>query len=285
MAFVAHPAFIYPAYAEAILNKKHVTEIINFSKGYPGNMGRNERLPRKIGNLVKLDYEGSYETITGRFTKRVKAFLLGSEGGTRKDLDAAFKDKMPLEVIAQHLGMDPRAEFKEKSFKPLYYFSDIGGFYPTPPPKWPKALMCAIMDGVLLNLPYIINVSDPSASNLSPVRMAYMAEPTKELKIEVFGKTEKVPAEAAAEVEERYKKGGAGKTKDAFALIPDALRGEGDAPKDGSGSTADMKKDVEAFIAATSAALKGAIDVGLKSSSELLGILLVQRASSRSLTM
>ena len=269
MAFVAHPAFIYPAYAEAILNKKHVTEIINFSKGYPGNMGRNERLPRKIGNLVKLDYEGSYETITGRFTKRVKAFLLGSEGGTRKDLDAAFKDKMPLEVIAQHLGMDPRAEFKEKSFKPLYYFSDIGGFYPTPPPKWPKALMCAIMDGVLLNLPYIINVSDPSASNLSPVRMAYMAEPTKELKIEVFGKTEKVPAEAAAEVEERYKKGGAGKTKDAFALIPDALRGEGDAPKDGSGSTADMKKDVEAFIAATSAALKGAIDVGLKSSSEL----------------
>ena len=70
-------------------------------------------------------------------------------------------------------------------------------------------------------------------------------------------------------MEERYKKGGAGKTKDAFALIPDALRGEGDAPKDGSGSTADMKKDVEAFIAATSAALKGAIAVGLKGSSKL----------------
>ena len=226
MAFVAHPAFIYPAYAEAILNKKHVTDLINFSKGYPGNMGRNERLPRKIGNLVKLDYEGSYDTITGRFTKRVKAFLLGSEGGTRKDLDAAFKDKMPLEVIAQHLGMDPRAEFKEKSFKPLYYFSDIGGFYPTPPPKWPKALMCAIMDAVLLNLPYIINVSDPSASNLSPVRMAYMAEPTKMIEVDVFGKKEEVSAEDALKVEEAALAGGIGAIDNAFAAMPEPHKSE-----------------------------------------------------------
>jgi len=226
MAFVAHPAFIYPAYAEAILNKKHVTDLINFSKGYPGNMGRNERLPRKIGNLVKLDYEGTYETITGRFTKRVKAFLLGSEGGTRKDLDAAFKDKIPLEVIAQHLGMDPRAEFKAKTFKPLYYFSDIGGFYPTPPPKWPKALMCAIMDAVLLNLPYIINVSDPSASNLSPVRMAYMAEPTKVIEVDVFGKKEEVSAEDALKVEEAALAGGIGAIDNAFAAMPEPHKSE-----------------------------------------------------------
>lgn len=269
MAFVAHPAFIYPAYAEAILNKKHVTDLINFSKAYPGNMGRNERLPRKIGNLVKLDYEGTYDTITGRFTKRVKAFLLGSEGGTRRDLEAAFKDKMPLEVIAQHLGMDPRAEFKEKTFKPLYYFSDIGGFYPTPPPKWPKALMCAIMDAVLLNLPYIINVSDPSASNLSPVRMAYMSEPTKMIKVEVFGKTEEVSAEAAAKVKDRYVKGGAGKVIESFMRIPDVFRGEGGAAADGSDPATVMHPDVLEFINAINASLMGLIDKPLKGSSEL----------------
>ena len=120
--------------------------------------------------------------------------------------------------------------------------------------------MCAIMDAVLLNLPYIINVSDPSASNLSPVRMAYMAEPTKMIEVDVFGKKEEVSAEDAVKVKDRYLAGGVGQVKESFMKIPDAFRGEGAAAADGSDPAAVMKPDVLLFMNAVNTALMAVID-------------------------
>ena len=54
--FVAHPAFIYPAYArETLLSERDMKSIVNFARGYPANMGREGSLPG-IGKLVRSGF-------------------------------------------------------------------------------------------------------------------------------------------------------------------------------------------------------------------------------------
>ena len=54
--------------------------------------------------------------------------------------------------------------------RPLAYFSNIGGMYPTIPSKWPPALIYAIMDGFLEKLGEIVSLDDPQY-NFSATRL------------------------------------------------------------------------------------------------------------------
>ena len=179
--FVAHPAFIYPAYAETLLSERDMKSIVNFARGYPGNMGREGSLPG-IGKLVR---SGFGNTAFGRLREFLTFGLLpiritskNSKDSTVR-VDRNFERRPPIEFLVEHLRTDPRSVARA-NFRPLYFFSDIGGFYPAPPPKWPREIVFAIMDTFLENLPYIVNMEDPSQMNLTPTRMAYLAEPTEE---------------------------------------------------------------------------------------------------------
>ena len=66
--------------------------------------------------------------------------------------------------------------------------------------------MYAIMDGFLENLPHIINMDDPTNSNLTPVQMAYFQKPaalTDKLVVDKLGGgTFKITVKQATEIAE-----------------------------------------------------------------------------------
>ena len=171
--FAAHPAFIYPAYAHSILSKKQMQAIVSFAKGYPRNMGRTDKLPRTMGKLVARG---------GNPLRKLREFVtLGPyiASDSASDLDTKYGNQGHIQTVIGALAADPR-RIARRNFKPLRYYSDLGGFYPSPPPKWPRKLMYAIMDGFLENLPHIINMDDPGKlANLSPVAKLYFEEPRK----------------------------------------------------------------------------------------------------------
>jgi len=222
--FVAHPVFIYPALAESALTQKQMKEIVKFAKGYPANMGRYENVPVKIKAMINGKYELLIESDSltdnaikwaqlniGETAKQLfNRWRQGRTGveahDSDRELESQLSRKAPMQVIVENLTRDPRASLRKKGFKPLYYFSDIGGFYPTPPPRWPKQLMLAIMDAFLENLPYIINADDPTQINISPARLAYFSEPTKEIEVNIESKKETYTAEEIGEAMKEYAK-------------------------------------------------------------------------------
>ena len=170
--FVAHPAFIYPAYASSILSKKDIKTITNFARDYPRNITRKDGLPIKLKGLVNRG---------GSPLRRLRNFVtLGPRAAydSSQDVDDSYADVGYMKTVIDALAADPRADLRKRSFKPISYHADLGGFYPSPPPKWPRKLMYAIMDGFLENLPHLINLDSPSGvQNLTPVQMLYFADP------------------------------------------------------------------------------------------------------------
>ena len=82
----------------------------------------------------------------------------------------------------------------------FFYMRDLGGYYPAPPPKWPKAVVYSVMDAFLENLPYIANMATTGSSNLTPVQMAYLASPKTAITVSFGG--DKPRSISAKEAEE-----------------------------------------------------------------------------------
>ena len=180
--FVAHPAFIYPAYAHSLLSKKEMQAIVNFASGYPANMSNRDVVPKSMRKLVGVARnQGFYATLRRWLTlapSLVPGVNLAGLQDSAEIIDERNESQTHMETVVNHLSTDPRVDLQRRGYKPLNYFADLGGFYPSPPPKWPRKLMYAIMDGFLVNLPHMIDTTHPSnASNLSPVQMAYFTEP------------------------------------------------------------------------------------------------------------
>ena len=196
--FVANTAFIYPAYAETLLSQRDMDSIVTFANGYPRNMGRRDTIPRSIrglvGNSIVSPFQDFRLFLTQLFTRQREA------GDSALALDARYREHGHFDTIMRALSADPRTQVRRRNFRPLRYYSDLGGFYPSPPPKWPRKLMYAIMDGFLENLPHIINMDDPTNSNLTPVQMAYFSEPVTaetEVKVDRIGRGGKATLTAA----------------------------------------------------------------------------------------
>ena len=196
-AFAARTPFMYPAYAESILSNRQIQDILNFARDYPRNMQPTRRRTGVIeGSLLRDTNRGD---VIPRGMRRLTAteglvdpwqdwrgFLTQAITRSRStasndvNLDAAYSREGHLQTIIAALAADPRDQLRAtRNYKPFLFYEDLGGFYPTPPPKWPRKLMYAIMDGFLENLPHIINMDDPVNSNLTPVQMAYFSEPIK----------------------------------------------------------------------------------------------------------
>lgn len=238
--FVAHPAFIYPVLAESILTPNQMRTIIDFARGYPLNMGRDDKVPPKLKRMIIGPYEllddsdsfvdtaveWAQMNTVGKLKSKFTAWRTGVTGtesvyNADKELEEQFSRRAPMAVIVDNLTRDPRDALKKKGFKPLYYFGDIGGFYPTPPPRWPKAIMLAIMDAFLENLPYIINADDPSKSNLSPARLAYFAEPQTDISVEYGGKDATYSTETIKKIADAFDSATAGGKAGTAAKLAD----------------------------------------------------------------
>ena len=167
---VAHPMFIYPIFADTLMTKKFSNQIVKFASGYPQNMGPESKIPKGLTKYVKQgsDY-ASMNTLEKlqNFVSYFKGVPIEGEDA----LDKAYANDGYWATITNRLSQDMEKEIA-KGEKPLAYFEDIGGFYPSPPPKWPQKLVYAIMDTFLQNLPYLMNTDLPlSDTVLDPIRV------------------------------------------------------------------------------------------------------------------
>jgi hypothetical protein len=164
--FVAHPMFMYPIHAETQMTKKFANNIIKFSQNYPQNMGPEGKMPPSIKNFVITTPGYSSMNI---MQKAISFFSSAASSPGDDSLQADYDKKGYWATISEELSKDME-EQSESGVRPLTYFQDIGGFYPSPPPKWPKALVYAIMDTFLENLPYLMESSgDVAKMVMSPI--------------------------------------------------------------------------------------------------------------------
>lgn len=197
--FVANPLFVYPAYADTLLTKRQINTILDFARDYPHNM-RGRNLPRSMSSLVY--------TIRGRnsYWSRVlnatlgRRYLLGSPSArldSATDLDDQI-EAAGLRRVTQRFANDPEGRRQEyfrrfATDRPVAYFSNLGGMYPTVPSKWPPALVYAIMDGFLEKLGEIVNMEDPTQFGFSPIRMRGTIDRKDAYKLKIPNPFLKVP--------------------------------------------------------------------------------------------
>ena len=184
--FVANPLFIYPAYADTLLTNRQINTILDFARDYPHNM-RGRSLPRGMSNLVySIRGRNSYwsRLLNATLGRR---YLFGSPSvqlDSATDLDDQI-DAEGLRRVTRRFANDPEGRRQEyfrrfATDRPLAYFSNLGGMYPTVPSKWPPALVYAIMDGFLEKLGEIVNMEDPTQFGFSPIRMTGRLRPAND---------------------------------------------------------------------------------------------------------
>ena len=169
--FVANPMFIYPAYADTLITQRQINTILEFARGYPQNM-RGRNLPRGMANLV---YDISQRNYFILWAQKAVGLRRQSAVDSATHLDDQIAQE-GLGRISRRFASDPeqrrQAYFNLLSRdRPLAYFSNIGGMYPTIPSKWPPALIYAIMDGFLEKLGEIVSLDDPHEYNFSATRL------------------------------------------------------------------------------------------------------------------
>jgi hypothetical protein len=163
--FVATPLFIYPAHADGLLSSRQMNSIIRFARGYPQNMNRNARMPASISKLLYDPGRG------GQFTAWLRQSLssrIGLDTQQSNDLSSMLDQMIEsggLTGVVRRFD-DPEGDrqgylrpFSPTRNRPIGYFSNIGGMYPTIPAKWPPALVYAIMDGFLEHLGDIVDTN------------------------------------------------------------------------------------------------------------------------------
>ena len=163
--FVATPLFIYPAHADGLLSSRQMNSIISFARGYPQNMNRNARMPASISKLLYDPGRG------GQFTAWLRQSLssrIGLDTQQSNDLSSMLDQMIEsggLTGVVRRFD-DPEGDrqrylrpFSPTRNRPIGYFSNIGGMYPTIPAKWPPALVYAIMDGFLEHLGDIVDTN------------------------------------------------------------------------------------------------------------------------------
>jgi len=175
--FVAHPAFIYPAYADTIVTQKGFSKtVINFISDYPQSItltGKLTRTHSKMDNYIGAVRQGGFKGMYNQFRK----FVMRVDADDSADvIDAEYDTQGYWRTVTERLSQSPEAAVKKANFKPLQYFTDLGGFYPSPPPKWPKHIVYSIMDAFLENMPHLL-ASDGTA-HMDPITMAQTLDKT-----------------------------------------------------------------------------------------------------------
>ena len=163
--FVATPLFIYPAHADGLLSSRQMNSIISFARGYPQNMNRNARMPASISKLLYDPGRG------GQFTAWLRQSLrsrIGLDTQQSNDLSSMLDQMIESGGLTGVVRRFDDPEVKRQRYlrpfsptrnRPIGYFSNIGGMYPTIPAKWPPALVYAIMDGFLEHLGDIVDTN------------------------------------------------------------------------------------------------------------------------------
>ena len=105
-----------------------------------------------------------------------KAQLVKGQNVDDEQLIAFIVDSINLDRY-RAAGLD--AELPSR----FIFMRDVGGFYPSPPRKWPPALIYSVMDAFLEALPQIVDIRSAGEDRLkSKVSLNFLSQMTDETK-------------------------------------------------------------------------------------------------------
>ena len=193
-ALIASTEFIYPILAQRLLKPKEIDTLLEVAKKFPNNLdasGKTLKLSSKAQKLIK--------NRVGRqpLWKRVLAKLpflgdlapsIAVRGGSMHSKAQLVKgqnvdDEQLIAFIVDSINLDRyRAAGLDAELPSRFIFMrDVGGFYPSPPRKWPPALVYSVMDAFLEALPQIVDIRSAGADRLqSKVSLNLLSQMTDE---------------------------------------------------------------------------------------------------------
>lgn len=169
---IAAPQSVYPLLCEKILPPKAVKILLNAAKKYPeslirGGDGKPELklTPDEKKLIFNQSAYGFGIELRDYFSKifkpgspninianKAKETLLR---GSKRD------DKQYIALIIEAINAPGIIDSISPSNSKLAFTKDIGGFFPSPPNRWPQQVVYAVMDTFIVNLPEIVNLEKP----------------------------------------------------------------------------------------------------------------------------
>ena len=169
---IAAPQSVYPLLCEKILTPVAVKILLDAAKKYPDNLIRDAKgkpslkLTAKEKKLIfnqsaygfGIDLRDYFSKIFKpgspniNIANKAKETLLR---GSKRD------DKQYIALIIEAINAPGIIDSISPSNSKLAFTKDIGGFFPSPPNRWPQQVVYSVMDTFLVNLPEIVNLEKP----------------------------------------------------------------------------------------------------------------------------
>jgi len=184
---VASTEFIYPVFAMRLLSDKDIDTLLEVAKKFPNNLaedGKTIRLSNKEAKLIKNRTEVKWKTLLEKIP-----FIGGPvasmaiEGDSAAAKASLMKNKVPpksqlISYIIESINIDSYRFGSGDRDSKFFFMRDIGGFFPSPPERWPLAVCYAVMDAFLESLPDLVDIRDPLKNYKSKISMEALGKMT-----------------------------------------------------------------------------------------------------------
>ena len=180
---IANPKCIYPILAHRILTPEVIIQLLHVAHSYPDNlrainMGNRRvlglRLSRSQARIIR------HRTVTPVWRRWFRRVLMP----TMANIDDSFRAKLVLasgekpddesyiENIVEAIQAPGLVDRIDPESNYFIFAQGIGGFFPSPPKKWPAQVVYSVMDAFLMALPDIVDIDNPSNNYHSNVYMS-----------------------------------------------------------------------------------------------------------------
>ena len=177
---VASTEFIYPVFAMRLLSDKDIDTLLEVAKKFPNNLaedGKTIRLSNKEAKLIKNRTEIKWKTLLEKIPYiGGPVASMAIEGDSAAAKATLIKNKVPpksqlISYIIESINIDSYRFGSGDRDSKFFFMRDIGGFFPSPPERWPLAVCYAVMDAFLESLPDLVDIRDPLKNYKSKISM------------------------------------------------------------------------------------------------------------------
>ena len=169
---IASPHCVYPLLCEKIIPPKVAEGLLKVAKEYPNNlvMSKGQRVPGELKMTIGMKKFIKNKVPLPTWKQRLTQIFRPGSGKAyeaKKDLLKGSKkdDESYMDLIVEALHMKGNIDIMKPTTDPFVFTGNIGGFYPSPPKRWPKQVVYSVMDTLLMSLPDIIDLEGGGQNN------------------------------------------------------------------------------------------------------------------------
>lgn len=169
---IASPHCVYPLLCEKIIPPKVAEGLLKVAKEYPNNlvMSKGQRVPGELKMTIGMKKFIKNKVPLPTWKQRLTQIFRPGSGKAfeaKRDLLKGDKkdDESYMDLIVEALHMKGNIDIMKPTTDPFVFTGNIGGFYPSPPKRWPKQVVYSVMDTLLMSLPDIIDLEGGGQNN------------------------------------------------------------------------------------------------------------------------